>query len=347
MPIITQPLPRNTIGDLIRKIKTNYGEVMAVFLFGSIAEGTWTDSSDLDVGVIIDSAEGVDKRPTPFVLNGVPVELHVHASNSFEKAEVVASATLSSHIMNSITIYDPTNFFNSVKSKTAEIYFTKPFIQNRVYNCLDIAHDYIQNAERFLSEGKLEFVPGSIHRATNSGIAMALFYSKKSNPTQRRCLSKLESILTDPEEQIIYYKIVDLVNLNEATSELATKAIVHGKKFHAALSHDLKRRRGPLWEKNKHWYNAIIRSYIIEGAKMLLQEKKYPASIFCTMMLANSPEIYDQIMPHFAKKHQEEVLFLLRGIFLFEEIQKPKIHKKIQEARSIMNSIRILQLGSS
>ena len=347
MPVITQPLPRNIIGDLTRKIETNYDQVVAVFLFGSIAEGTWTDSSDLDVEVILNSAEGVDKRPALFVLDSVPVELHVHAANRFEKAEEVASTTLGSHVMNSITIYDPTNFFSSIKSKTAEVYFTKPFIQSRMHNCLDVAHNHIQNAERFLSEGKLEFVPGSIHRATNCGIAMALFHFKKSNPTQRRCLSKLESILTNPEEQNIYHKIVDLLSLNEATSELATKAIAQGKKFHATLSHTLKRQRGPLWERNKHWYNAITRSYIIEGAKMLLQEKEYPASIFCTMMLANSPEIYDQIMPYFAKKHQEEVLFLLRGIFLFEEIQKPKIHKKIQEARSIMNSIRILQLGSS
>ncbi len=348
MPIIPQPLPRNMIGGLVRKVQTNYRGVVSIFLFGSIAEGTWSNSSDLDVGVIVDSVEGVDSRPVPFVLRGVPVELHIYPRDRFEEAEEVAGTSgFGSHIMNSTIIYDPADFFNSVKGRIAKIYFTTPFIQKRMYNCLNIARNYIQNAEEFLSEGKPEFVPASIHRAINSGIAMALFHVKKSNPTQRRCLDKLASILTEPKEHNLCLRIVDLLGLNSATSDLASKAIVEGSKFHTMVSLDLKRKGGCLWGKNKHWYNLMTRRYIIGGARELLEERKYPASIFCTMMLANSPEIYDQLMPCFTNKHREETLRLLRQIFQFEGAQEPMAYKKCQEARSIMNSIRTLELRAN
>ena len=347
-PTIPQPLPRNMIADLVRKVKTNYKEVVSIFLFGSIAEGTWTNSSDLDVEVIVDFAEGVDSRPAPFVLKGVPIELHVHPRDRFEEAEEVAGTSgFGSHIMNSIIIYDPTDFFNSVKTRIAKIYFTTPFIQKRVHNCLNIARNYVRNAEKFLSEGKLEFVPASIHRAINSGIAMALFHVKKSNPTQRRCLDKLGSILTEPKEHDLYLRIVDLLNLNNATFDSASKAIAEGNKFHTIVFLYLKRKGGCLWGKNKHWYNAITRRYIIEGARELLEERKYPASIFCTMMLANSPEIYDQLMSCFTNKHRKETLRLLRQIFQFEGAQEAMASKKCQEARSIMNSIRTLELSTA
>ena len=53
---MSQQLSRDTIEDLIRKISDEYDGVVAVFLFGSLAEDKWTDSSDLDVEIILESA---------------------------------------------------------------------------------------------------------------------------------------------------------------------------------------------------------------------------------------------------------------------------------------------------
>ena len=53
------PLSRNTVRNLTEKIRNDYDDVVAVFLFGSFAEGTWTSSSDLDVEVVLSSAEGL------------------------------------------------------------------------------------------------------------------------------------------------------------------------------------------------------------------------------------------------------------------------------------------------
>ena len=329
---------------LVERIRDEYGDVVSIFFFGSAADGTWTNSSDLDVEVIIDSGQDVDPRPAPFVLGRVPVELHVHPRVRFENVEEAAGTPgFGSHTMNSIIAYDPTDFFRSVKSRIAEIYFTTPFIQKRMHNSLNIARNYVRNAERFLSEGKIEFVPPSIHRAINSGIAMALFHAKKSNPTQRRCLDKLASILTELEEHDLYLRMVDLLDLNNATLDLASEAIAEAKKFHNMVSLYLKRKGGYLWRKNKHWYNMITQRYVVEGARELLEERKYSASIFCTMMLTNSPEIYDQIMPYFPKKNQKETLHLLRQIFQFEGAPKARASTMLRKAKSVIHSIGILK----
>ena len=334
---MSQPLSKDTIEDVIKKISDEYDGVVAVFLFGSFAEDKWTDSCDLDVEIILESAEGIDSRPVPFLLDGHPVELHVHGRNRYENVGEVASKRLCSRVVNSIVIYDPSGFFNSVKERVSKIFYTSPYIRRRITYWLAVADRYIQNADRFSQKGEVECVLGSLHRATNSGIAMAIFNLMKVNPTQRRGLSKLEESLIGSSYKDLYWEILDLLNLRRASFEWASEAIGHGRRFHAIISQCIRRKGGSLWEKNKHWYIDMTRRYILDGSRTLLKEGKYAASIFCTMSLTNSPEVHSQVFPNLTMEERKEAKDHLRKLFQIDQITN--VRDKIQEARLITNKI--------
>ena len=306
------------IEGLKRTILSRYPRAETVFLFGSRVEGTQTASSDLDVGVILNSMAITNPRPMPFVLEGTPVEIHVYHRAQLDDVETTAANPgFGSQLIRALPIHDPANRFTAFKDKFDEVYYTRPLVHRRIENSLTVARAYLHAAERHLSRGQPALVPGSIHQAVVSGIAMALFHQKQANPTQRRCLSSLEVTLTTAKEHDAYSDLLHLMGLDDADGKRATEAIALAETMHVNLTNNVRSLTPDLFIRKRQFYSASTRERIVDGARMLIRARNYPAALFCSMMLANASEVYAHLIPRLSPPAREEACASLTALFPF------------------------------
>lgn len=323
---------------LKRTILSRFPSTETVFLFGSRVVGSHTASSDLDVGVILNSPSPPDSRPPPFVLEGVPVEVHAyHRARLDDVKTTAANPGFGSQLIHSRPIYDPANVFTAFKDRFVEVYNTRSILRRRIDNALTVARAHIHNAERYLARGQPALAPGSIHHAVVSGIAMALFHQLQANPTQRRCLSRLEASLTTTDEHDVYSDLLHLMELDETDGDRASEAIALSEKVHVDLTEHLRSLTPGRFLSTRRFYSASTRERIVEGARLLHRAGNYPAAIFCSMMLANASEDYAHLLPHVNHASREAIYASLTTLFPFN------VERGIEKAKALVKQVHDLR----
>ncbi len=73
--------------EAVAEAKARYPEIVKVYLFGSLVNGTWTAASDADLIVVVrkEFQEFADSCPYQIYTRVIPTDLLVYSETEFEK----------------------------------------------------------------------------------------------------------------------------------------------------------------------------------------------------------------------------------------------------------------------
>jgi len=261
--------------EKMRKIARNeakklekFDNVVSIFVYGSVARGDITNSSDIDMTIILNSHE---KSYQVVTCDGITISEEFHPKKDYTDVE-----KLSARIYDAWIIYDPTNFLRKKKLELMKIYFTPKMKIKRIIPKLQLAENSLKKAKIALSKRDFESLPLHL-RDFSENIGHVILDIANKTPSMRRFLYNMKSIASNLENLLLYDYMVRILGFdkyNERWFDFAIKGVRDMQKLFYAY---------PLDDQNKkerEIMSSLISEEYIKGTEELVENGEYESALF-------------------------------------------------------------------
>ena len=95
-----------SIRKTVAEAKAAHPEILWVFLFGSLAEGTWTADSDADLIVVVrkELTDFSSRSPYHILVEGITTDSLVRSQNEFQEQSQDPSSFLANSLLSAIEL---------------------------------------------------------------------------------------------------------------------------------------------------------------------------------------------------------------------------------------------------
>ncbi|HIE28398.1 TPA: hypothetical protein EYP66_14050 [Candidatus Poribacteria bacterium] len=262
------------------KLAMERGDVIGVFICGSMADDKPITYADVDLRVIVDSEF---KPPTTYVLvEGVPLEWVYVLKSRYEHLEDVLNAPfLALELAKAIILYDPTGFLEELKMDVLTAYRHRVHVIARAQKLLNAAKKMYENARQNFESGQ-ELSPWDLRCVIFwTGETPPLLLNE--TPNHRKMLVNLKNIAQRLDCPTLYPMGLETLGAEDITAEEAVGFLVDtldsidyvnavGQVRHFHLSN----------EKREYWESGI---------RELIDEGYYRESVWPMLTIISSSEL--------------------------------------------------------
>ncbi|MBS7609136.1 nucleotidyltransferase domain-containing protein [Candidatus Bathyarchaeota archaeon] len=316
------------------------GDVIALYLAGSVARGDATPTSDIDLGAIISQREHSEVLKPPLFIKGVQVSCRLIPRMRLMDIRRIwlEDPILPFQILESIRLYDPEDILLRFKQRLEAFFKDKHLFKERIKRCLGFAEERGREVLEYLGHGiSEERGVASLLYAILYGIGPAILMKAEVPPSQRRFLLRLEEACEVLDEPHLYRKVLQILGLENVSETWALGAPSILEELHKKTSYTLFRFCKPLYHKGINWLDRRTLDYVKAGAMELSVIGKHAAAVFCCMPLgARCLDLVEESAHYLPMNLRLEILIGFRRLFDLLKVDTEEILERAMRLKEVI-----------
>ncbi|MEM2926158.1 MAG: nucleotidyltransferase domain-containing protein [Candidatus Bathyarchaeia archaeon] len=316
------------------------GDVMALYLAGSVARGDATPTSDIDLGAIISQWENSEVLKPPLIIKGVQVSCRLIPRMRLLDIRRIwlEDPILPFQILESIRLYDPENILLRLKQRLEVFSKDNHLFKEKIKRCLVFAEERGRQVLEYLGHGiSEERGVTSLLYAVLYGIGPAVLMKAEVPPSQRRFLLRLEEACEVLDELPLYRKILQILGLEKVSETWASEAPSILEELHKKTFYALFKFCEPIYHKGINWLDRKTLDYVKAGAMELSLIGKHAAAIFCCMSLgARCLDLVEESTRYLPMNLRLEILKDFRRLFDLLEVDAEEIRERALRLKEVI-----------
>jgi hypothetical protein len=181
--------------EFVQDQRNRRTDIIAACLYGSVARGEATDSSDIDIAIYINEDKGEGTRNLSCWQNGIFIEAGVTTAKGLSSLDEVMNDPINAtHMNDAFILYDPKGFFSDLQKQVRLVYMKPEWLQKRLH----WAMNYFRDCYTKLQEAVVAMDPYGV-----CGNAMIIPHIASSIPLY------MKGITPSSTRQLILLKEVD------------------------------------------------------------------------------------------------------------------------------------------
>ncbi len=258
---------RSVAREVKDQILYAFPDAVSFFVYGSVARGNPTTSSDIDTITILENRDpffAVEKR------NGILVSKEFHPRRSYENI-----GDLTNRVYDAWILHDPYGFFEEKQRRVRESFYAKEAKERRIKNHLNNAKRALERSE-FALRGDSPSV--MLHlRACGEHLALALYDFVERSPSMRRLIQGLRDVEKELGQGKLYSEFAEFLGYENAPKEAIQEAAA-GVRGLQNLLYSM-----PISAEfmgDKEILNPLLAEEYIAGSEELIEAGEEQASLF-------------------------------------------------------------------
>lgn len=244
------------------------GNVVSIFVYGSVARGDITNSSDIDMAIILDSDE---KSYHITSRNGVIISEEFHPKSDYIDVE-----KLNARVYDGWIIYDPTDFLRCRKSEFMKIYFTPRLKSARISGRIQSAKIALARAVVALSHEDFESLPLHLRDFSENAGHVIVDMANKT-PSMRRFIYNMKDIATSLDNPLLYEYMVQILGSDKTTQSWIDSAIDGVKNMQKLFyTYPLNTQD----EKEREIMSSLLSEEYVKGTQELAENGELESALF-------------------------------------------------------------------
>jgi hypothetical protein len=239
-------------------------DIIGAWVGGSTARGEETESSDIDVSLVIagDTGQRLGARAgVDGWQEGIYFDAGYRSGSDFADLETVMQNPFSAtHMNHALLRYDPTGHFTRLQEEVRAVYMQPPWLAKRLNYWLAVARTHVAGFQEAIATDNLLSLGEHARWATAAFVSLPLLRMGMT-PSSTRCLIQLGTVA--PELQAQLYAFIG-ANVWTTASVLALEP--------------LQREWLALAERTKHGH---LLDYVVHKARWLAHHGEPPSAFAC------------------------------------------------------------------
>ena len=247
-------------------------DIVAAYVYGSVARGEASESSDIDLAIVIDGESDSEKRGSGVDgwRDGTYIEASLSSRQSHEDPEEILRHPYRAVLMyDAVIIHDPTGFLTAIHQKVRAAFMEKKWLHVRVEHWLDSARKALPRFSTAIESGDGLRICAFYFPVMTAFFSVPLLMARE-NPSTARLLTQLGEIRPDLRDRLCELQGSDGLEADDL------RALLPLMKSILLLNPDRHGQAGEYWLKKLDWmiehdlYGEAVKTMWLVGVSAVM-----------------------------------------------------------------------------